>query len=164
MASPVRQPGSLRSNGFVTIAIDQPTRKKLKEHAEKAGMHLSHYLRGIADGTVKPPSCNPQSTMNIKTPGNSYYPGPLERGTIQFAKLLERGFDGSFATFFYVLYHLGVKCGMPDYGDKDSLKLIEDKAFKVFKGLSPEVKSMLAKFSNELEQNKSQLPLTEIQS
>jgi len=53
-----RVPGSLRAAGQVSIMIDKPTRTQLKKLA--GDMPVSHYVRGIAFGTIKPPASDPQ--------------------------------------------------------------------------------------------------------
>ena len=50
--------GTLRAAGVTAVAVDKPTRAKLKALA--GDMPLSHWLRGIAFGTIKPPQGDAQ--------------------------------------------------------------------------------------------------------
>lgn len=57
----MNNPGTLRAEGYCTIAADKPTRAKLKALA--GDMPLAHYLRGIAFGTIKPPQGDAQEPL-----------------------------------------------------------------------------------------------------
>lgn len=52
---------SLRSNGKSTIAIDLPTRAKLKELA--GDIPVSHYVRMLAFGEISAPGATPQEPL-----------------------------------------------------------------------------------------------------
>lgn len=49
----VKTDNSLRSQGLTCIAIDKPTRAKLKALAESENLPLSHYLRVVANRELK---------------------------------------------------------------------------------------------------------------
>ena len=53
--------GTLRAAGVTAVAVDKPTRAKLKALA--GDMPLSHWLRGIAFGTIEPPRGGAQEPL-----------------------------------------------------------------------------------------------------
>ena len=52
MSNKLRVPGSIRAEGQTSIAIDKPTRAKLKELA--GDMPVSKYVKGLAFGYITP--------------------------------------------------------------------------------------------------------------
>ena len=62
--------GSLRAAGSSSVAVDKPTRAKLKELA--GDMPVAHYLRGIAFGYIKPPEGSAQEVL----PGQERFVSP----------------------------------------------------------------------------------------
>ncbi|MFC1968881.1 hypothetical protein ACFLVF_00100 [Chloroflexota bacterium] len=57
-----KETASLRSIGATAVPCDVSTRARLKVLA--GDMPVSHYLRGIAFGYIKPPAREPQETLN----------------------------------------------------------------------------------------------------